>query len=199
MGALERFRVAEQRIGENGREVLKGDRAAELLQRAQKLAGELLAAIDHTLHLAQRDTACPAERFIVALVLPAMDRLLCHEATDAPLQLRIIELAAIGFHTVDEELLAQRKEDRHGIEEGRLERIVAMPVGLQHFFHVEMLVARHNLDILRRAGCAGTVHSSSPCGRNGQKPFTALDNDYCAAQEVISGQAGGHKRTAHAN
>src|SRR5690606_21589505 len=136
--------------------------------------GELLAAIDHTLHLAQRDAACPAERFIVALVLPAMDRLLCHEATDAPLKFRIIELAAIGFHTVDEELLAERKEDRHGIEESRLERIIAVPVGLQHFFHVEMLVARHNLDILRRAGCAGTVHSSSPCGRGTGKSLLQL-------------------------
>jgi len=87
-----------------------------------------------------------------------MDRFLRHEAANPALKFRILDLLAKLLHAVDEELLSEREENGHRVEERRFERVVAVPVGCQHFLDIELPVPRHNFDILRRAGEGRVVH-----------------------------------------
>ena len=91
-------------------------------------------------------------------MLAPVDGFLRHEAAHTPLQFSILDLAAIGFHTIDEKLFAERKEDRHGVKEGGSEGIAAVPVGGEGLVDIELPVTRNNFDIFRRTGGHRVVH-----------------------------------------
>ena len=127
IGVVEQSGV-QKAVRHQRREVLRGDR----LTQGERFRQALAKNIEQHAPLFGNDVVHFDALFLQAVVEARVDHavlaFLIGEGLDLCQQLRIVDPLAVVAHASDEEFLAFRKQQRHGVEQTRLERITAEPV-----------------------------------------------------------------------
>ena len=156
------FGVTQDGVGQY-RRVMLGTAGARQLPARRKFANPRHMLLEPPVE--GIDIIAPRlQSFVVALVLPAVQRLLAYKAANFRFQLGILNLVPIESHGINELLFAIRELQGKGIEKRGPEGIVAVPERFQIFTHIEPHVSRLNRHPLwRGADGHGGLLSSAFC------------------------------------